>query len=259
MSLISFAAAIFFLVKYLITDGAKGDFTPEVIPYAILAGAFYCTASFLTFLAVKYGPFAISMLIISYSIVITSGYGIIFLGEPAGVLNYVAYALIAVSLFLVRPKSSEADREKAKKISFKWVICVAVSLFASAAYGIVLREQQLHFNNTVTSECMIIAMSFSAIALLAIGLKSAGRGALKIIKTSAPYAAVAGTCNATTNTLSLILYTMMPISVSAPTRSICGTALNFAFSYFILKEKFLPRQVIGIMLGAGAVVMLNIV
>lgn len=72
------------------------------------------------------------------------------------------------------------------------------------------------------------------------------------------YALIAGMANALTNTLSLLLYTMMPISVSSPTRSIVGTAVNFTFSYFILKEKFLPRQIIGVFLGASAVVMLNL-
>lgn len=261
MSLISLAATLFFTLKYLITDTAKADFTPEVIPYALLAGVFYCAASFLTFLSLKYGSFAISMLILSYSIVITSGYGIIFLKEPAGPLTYVAFGLILVSLFLVRAKNDkdENDGKEKKRVSAKWLVCIITSVISSGMYGVILREQQVQFNNTVTNECMIIAMAFSALTLFTIGIfTSKEKKILEIIKTSAPYALIAGTANGTTNMLSLTLHTMMPISVSAPTRSIVGTAANFTFSYFILKERFLPRQIIGVLLGAAAVVMLNL-
>lgn len=258
MSLISLAAALFFTVKYLLLDGAKADFTPEVIPWAILAGALYCSASFLTFLAIRYGPFAISMLILSYSIVITSGYGIIFLGEDYSPLTFVAYALILASLFLVRAKSApDAEGEK-KRVTTKWLICIIGSVLCSGLYGVTLRAQQVRFENTVTNECMIIAMSFSAVVLFSIGLAMNRRECFSILRKSAPYALIAGIANGTTNTLSLLLHTMMPISISSPTRSIVGTAVNFTFSYFILKEKFLPRQIAGVLIGAGAVVMLNI-
>lgn len=258
MSLISLAATLFFTFKYLITDSSKADFTPEVIPYAILAGAMYCAASFLTFLAIKYGPFAISMLILSYSIVITSGYGIIFLGESYSALTFIAYALILCSLFLVRAKSDDEAEGEKKRVSTKWLICIVASVICSGLYGVILREQQVRFENTVTNECMIIAMSFSAIVLFSIGLAMNKKECLGILRVSAPYALIAGVANAMTNTLSLFLHTMMPISVSSPTRSIVGTAVNFTFSYLVLKEKFLPRQIIGVLLGASAVVMLNL-
>ncbi len=257
MSLISVAAMIFFILRYLITDGSKGDFTPEVIPFALLAGAIYCTASFLTFLALKYGSFAISMLILSYAIVITSGYGIIFLGEEAGVLSYIAYGLIIISLFLVRAKDDKKKGEKGG-VSTKWLICIGLSVLGSGFYGVLQRAQQVRFNNTVTNEFMIIAMAFSALTLLVIGIVTSKRDSLKIAITSAPYALLAGTANGITNMLGLTLNTMMAISISAPSKSIVNTAVNFLFSYFILKERFLPRQIIGVLIGAGAVVMLNL-
>ena len=257
MSLISFASMLFFLIKYLITDTSKGDFTPEIIPVAILAGVLYCSASFLTFLSIRYGPFAISMLILSFSIVITSGYGIIFLGEEAGWLSYVAFAMISVSLFLVRPKGDSDEGEK-KKVSALWLVCVLLSVACSGLYSVTLRAQQVHFENTVTNECMVIALGFSALTLFVIGLVTSKEKSLKILKESAPYGLLAGTANGATNTLTLTLHTMMAISISSPTRSIVGTAVTFSFSYFILKEKFLPRQIAGVILGAAAVVMLNL-
>ena len=257
MSMISLASCFFFLMRYLITDTAKADFTPEIIPYALLAGLFYCAASFLTFLAIKYGPFAISMLILSFSIIITSGYGIIFLGEEYSALTFIAYGLILISLFLVR-KSSDGEDESKRRVSTKWLISIVGSVICSGLYGVTLRAQQVHFDNTVTNECMIIAMTFSAIALFSIGLYTSKGKVKRILRTSAPYALIAGMANGTTNMLSLTLHTMMAISISSPTRSIVGTAVNFAFSYFYLKEKFLPRQIVGVLLGLVGTIILNI-
>ena len=262
MALISFAAMLFSLCTYLITDTDKGDFTPEVIPYAILSGVFYCAASFLTYLSIGCGPFAITMLILSYSIVITCTYGIIFVNEEYSVLTFVAFAIIALSLFLVRqksePESKDEDGEPKKKVSLKWLICITVSVVTSALYGIVLREQQIRFNDTVTSECMIITFATSAIILLVIGIIESKGKTLSLLGRCAPYAAAAGAANGATNLLSMVLNTMMALSISSPTRSIVKTAITFLYSYFILKERFLPRQIIGIILGVAAVVLLNI-
>ena len=199
------------------------------------------------------------MLILSYSIVITCGYGIIFLNEPASILTIIGFIIIAVSLFLVRGKDDEKkEGEEKPKISFKWIICTALSVVLSALYGIVIREQQIRFNDTVSRECMIICLGFSALILFVVGIVRSKKESLTILKNCAPYAVAAGAANGATNLLSIVLNTMMAISISSPTRSVVKTAITFAYSYFILKEKFLPRQVVGIVLGVIATVLLNI-
>ena len=259
MGMISLFAMLFAIAMYVFTDAEKGDFTPEVIPYALIAGALYCASSFLTYIAVACGPFAITMLILSYSIVITCGYGIIFLNEPASILTIIGFIIIAVSLFLVRGKDDEKkEGEEKPKISFKWIICTALSVVLSALYGIVIREQQIRFNDTVSSECMIICLGFSALILFVVGIVRSKKESLTILKSCAPYAVAAGAANGATNLLSIVLNTMMAISISSPTRSVVKTAITFAYSFFILKEKFLPRQVVGIVLGVIATVLLNI-
>lgn len=259
MGMISLFAMLFSLGSYIFTDTAKGDFTPEVIPYALLAGALYCSASFLTYIAVACGPFAITMLIISYSIVITCGYGIFFLNEPASLITIIGFVIIAISLYLVRGKDDEKkEGDEKHKISFKWVVCTALSVVLAAFYAIVIREQQIRFNDTVSSECMVICLGFSALILFVIGFIRSKGESFKIFKSCAPYAVAAGAANGATNLLGMLLNTMMAISISSPTRSVVKTAITFAYSFFILKEKFLPRQIIGIVLGVIATVLLNI-
>lgn len=253
IAMVSLASMLFFLFKYIFTDVEKLDFTPNVIIYAVIAGIFYASASVLTFYALRYGPLAITGLILSFSIVFVSGYGIIFLEEPATPLTYVGFLGIAISLFLVRGKD---DGDK-KAVTLKWIVCTALSVVLAALYSIVLRMQQVEFNNTVTNECMIISLGTSAVITFIIGFITSGKDAFNILKTGAPYALIAGGANGINNMLHLILNTVMPVSINAPTSSIIKTIVTFGYSYIILKERFLPRQIIGIIVGTGAVILLN--
>ena len=70
--------SLFSMLFFLLTDKGGLDFRAEMIPYGIVSGIFYFSASFLTFVALGCGPFALSMLIISYSCVFSISYGIFF-------------------------------------------------------------------------------------------------------------------------------------------------------------------------------------
>lgn len=253
ISMVSFASMLFFLFKYIVLDTEKGDFNPAAIIYAVIAGIIYASASVLTFYALRYGPLAITGLILSFSIVFVSGYGIIFLEEPASPLTFIGFAGIAISLFLVRGK----DDKEEKAITLKWVICTALSVVLAGLYAVVVRMQQVEFNNTVDNEFMVISLGVSAVATFVLGLIKSGKESLTILKTGAPYALLAGISNGVNNMMSLVLNTVMAVSISAPTSSIVKTIITFIYSYIVLKERFLPRQIVGIILGTAAVILLN--
>ena len=98
-SLVSLFAMLFFLFYDIIADKGGLTFLPEMIPYAVISGILYCSASFLCYVALQIGSFAISLLIVSYSLVFPTLYGIIFCGDPTTVFSYVGFAAIAISLF----------------------------------------------------------------------------------------------------------------------------------------------------------------
>ena len=95
---VSLFSMLFFLFRDIITDPTGLCFEIKMLPYAIVGGILYCVASLLTYMALQCGSFAISMLILSYSLVISILYGLIFLGESASILTYIGFAIIFVSL-----------------------------------------------------------------------------------------------------------------------------------------------------------------
>ena len=68
----------------------------------------------------------------------------------------------------------------------------------------------------------------------------------------------AGLINGLRNVLSLLICTFLPISVSSATGSGMKIVISFFVSYLLFKETFLKRQIVGVGVGAAALVLLNI-
>ena len=257
ISIVSLFSALFFLCKYLFFDNMKADFTPQVIPYAILAGVMYASSSVLVFFAIRMGSLAITNLILGYSTVVVCLYGIIFLGEASNWLTYVSIGIMVVALFLLK-KPEPASDKKAKKNSLLWFIFALLGMLTSAGYSIITKAQQVKFNQTVDSEYILIAIGFSAIATFIVGVITGKKDAFKVFKTCVPYAGIAGLSNGVTNLLSLLINTMIAVSISSPTRSVMTKILHFILGYFIFKERYTIKQIIGLVLVCIAVILINL-
>ncbi len=271
-AIVSLFSMLFFIFKDLIVDPHGLQFPVEILPYAIISGVLYCAASLTTYLALQTGSFAITMLILSYSLVISILYGLIFLGEPANVFTYIGFAAIAASIFLVRGKQANPET-KGKKFSVKWLIYMIISVLGSGFLSVVMRMQQIDLAKlmekpeyiekygagaTFDSEFMIICLAISAVTLFVVGIVKDGNDIKYIFKNGTPFAGAAGVANGATNMLGMWINTLIAISIATPTRSAMKTVVSFLVSLLVFKEKFETRQIIGVTLGAVAVVFLNI-
>ena len=256
IALVSAFSMLFFLCTDLIADKMGLRFPSEMFPYALAAGFVYCMASLFTFFALKYGSYALTMLIVSYSLIFSTLYGVIFLQEQATVFTYVGFALIALSLFFVRGETMGEVQEKQNLLL--WLIFVSLSVVCAGMFGVVQRMQQIRFQDAVTREFMVVAMAFSALASFVIGLCLERKDSFQVLKHCVLYAGGAGIANGTTNMLNMLVTMLMPISIFAPTQAGIKIVISFLMSYFIFKEKFLKRQILGVFLGGVAVVLLNI-
>ena len=253
--------SLFAMLFFLITDHNGLVFRAEMIPYGIASGAFYCMASFLTYVAFGCGSFVLTNLFLSYSLLFSVGYGLIILKEPATLFTYVGLILMMISVFLVRQKAEKATAQKDEprvKLSLKWVICVALSVIGSGMFSVMQKLQQVKFHKTCDNEFMIITLLFSAITLFSIGIITNRKNLLYILRHGGIYASVAGISNGATNLLNLVVNAMIPISIAAPTRSGIKIVIGFLISLIIFKEKLSRRQTLGVIIGAIALILLNL-
>ena len=193
-----------------------------------------------------------TMLILSYTILMQIVYGIVFLNESASLFTYTGIAFLMISIYFMNGK----DKEK-KKISVKWIAAVSATFLTCGLYGIVQRMQQIYFNDARTNQYMIVTLGLSVIFLMCFGMIKYGRKNIAVIKSGGIYAACAGISNGITNFFGLVLYTLMPISIASPLKSGVKIIISFAVSVFLFKEKFEKRQLAGLFLGMIAIVFLN--
>ncbi len=280
-ALVSVFGLIYCVVSELV-KGGEFNFSVEVLPYAIIAGVLYCAASIFTYIALEVGNFAITMLVLSYTLVFSICYGIFFLNEHGTVFTYIGFAAIAVSIFLVKGKSQKkaeeacsessdtadgtpvsnnsdtAPKKKASQFSFLWVVAMVISVVGAGMFSVLQRMQQIRFEKTMDSTFMMITYAVTAVILIIAGIVKDGKDCFYILKKGVPYAGTAGIANGATNMLGMLVNTMVAISIAVPTRSALKTAISFLVSLIVFKERFDKRQIVGVILGMVAVVLLNL-
>lgn len=246
--------SLFALAFFLVSDKDGFSFPREMVPYSVAFGLIYCISYFLTFVALACGPFTLSMLIISYSLVFPILYGIIFLHESVSVFKCIGFVLLMISLFFVR----ENKDEKEKKISAKWIAAIIVVMLGNGVLAIIQKVQQLKFNNECNNEFMIIALAVSAAVLLIGGLVKDRKQLKEIIRFGIPYAGSAGVANGVNNLLTIAVNNLLPLSVVQPVCSGMKIVISFLSATVLFKEKYMKRQIFGVGIGVIALVFLNL-
>ena len=253
--IVSLFSMAFFLIKDLLTDGVF-TFKPEILMFSILGGFLYGMASVLTYEAFSKGSYALSNLILSYALVFKILYGLIIQGETedSSVFTYIGFAVLAISIYLIKGKG---EGEK-KPVTVYWLICIILSFVGSGMYGVVQRIQQKVFSAQYDNEFMVMALGFSAVALIAIGLIKEKNRIKPLYAKGNLYAVGAGAFNGLTNMTSLIINTMFLISRSSVLITGTKLLLVFLISVIFYKEKFTKTQIVGAVMGAAAVILFNL-
>lgn len=248
--------SLFSMVFFIITDKNGLAFPPEIWIYAILAGICYFSASIFTYIALGSGSFALTMLMLSYSLIFTIVYGIAFLKESASVFTYIGILLMLISIYFV--KADGHQKGVKKNITPLWVVAMIISLCGNGFLGILSRMQQIRFNDEYTNEFMIICLAISSVVLFVFGLYKDWGKIIYILRYGGVYAAISGLSNGASNLLGLIVNTMMPISIVSPLSAGIKNLISFLFSVFIFREKLGKRQIIGVLMGTIALVLFKI-
>ncbi|MBR2465428.1 MAG: hypothetical protein IKB38_00635 [Clostridia bacterium] len=252
--------ALFSFSFFVITDIVQTDgfyFPSEMIPMGLVNCVLYAVGFYSAFLAFKVGPYGLTRLISNFSLLFTVFYGIIVLDEPRTGFTYAGIVLIFAALFLMNYTGNKEKAEEGK-ISLKWIVYIAVTVVSNGFISILGRVQQIKFENACTNEFLMISIGGSFVLLAIIGL-IIDRDKLKSVLTHGTlYGLGAGLCNGAKNFVSLLVFLFVPMSTVSPMKIGVGIALTFVVSKIFYKEKYSVFQIIGVISGAVAVVMLSV-
>lgn len=246
----------FFSLLFFILTAGKISLNTEILSYAVGFAAVFALATVYLGMALKIGSLSITSLILSYSLIIPTFYGFLFLNEKITALKCGGILLFLISLFLVRAETKNDD--KTNKPTARWIIYVLIAFVSNGMCSVVQNAQQRRFNGTQNSNFMILALIISTAVLLVFSLIFERNTILNTLKKGMFLSAACGICNGATNYLVMTIIAVVATSVFFPVLSAGGLVLTFIISVALYREKFIPRQIVGFACGFASLVLLNI-
>ena len=245
--MVSFTAMLFFIVT------AKGfEWNNKLIIYSICFAAAYTTSSVGTLYAVATGPLSLTSLIVSYSLILPTVYGLVFLNDPISLKLIIGIILLIISLFLIN------NKEKSEIIiSFKWLIYVTLAFLGNGMASVFQKMQQAAFDGAYKNEFMIVSLGIVALFMGIFALKKERKEIKTYIKAGWHLAIACGIVNGITNLFVMILTNIMPVSIMFPMISAGGIIITYIVSRFFYKEKLSRLQFIGFVMGIASVIFLS--
>lgn len=244
-------AALFFIVSSIGTF----EYSNEFLLYSVGFSVFYSMGVAFSVLAIMEGPLSLTSLISSYSLVIPALYGIAFLGDEVDELLIVGIILLLISLFFVN-----MEKKDDKKITLKWIIFVFLAFVGNGGCSTVQTVQQTALAGQYKNEFMIIALLITSITLfLAAFFTKERENVTMSLEKGFIWYAICGIANGAVNLFVMMMVSVykMPASVMFPLISAGGIIITVIVSMTLYKEKLTKYQMLGVLLGIGAIVLLN--
>lgn len=244
-------SALFAMVYFMfVSDGF--DWTSQLLLYALSFAISYAANVIFSVLAVSCGSLSLTALLCSYSLMIPTMYGVLFLREGVGVSFAIGLTLLVVSLLLVNKNEGKAS------INIKWLLFTLLALVGNGMCCVVQNMQQRAFAGEYKSEFMIMSLGIVVLILLPMLVIFEKRKVITYIKKGWHLGAICGVMNGLVNHFVMILSDRMSISLLFPLVSGGSIVATYFMSKYIYKEKLSVSQLIGFSLGTLSVVVLSI-
>lgn len=240
-----------FAMTFFIITSKSFTWNSGVLVYSAFFALSYTLTTVCGLYAIACGSISLSALIISYSLIMPTVYGLIFLNDPIGIRMIIGLLLLMISLFLINKK------DESSAISLKWIVFVSLAFIGNGMCSVIQKMQQIAFDEEYKSEFMIMALAMVIFIFFLFTLKNEQKEIKVYAKAGWHLAALCGIANGITNLFVMILAGMMPVSVMFPLISAGGIIVTYIVSRFFYKETLTRTQFIGFLIGIAAVICLN--
>lgn len=243
-----------FATVYFFLSAGQLSFDLSIIPYAILFAACCGVAMVSMLVALREGSYALTNMILSYSLVIPTLYGPVFLGETISYFAVGGIAILLVSLYLVREPKETGER---KKTSAVYLIAISAAFVSTGMCSVSQKIQQIGQSGLYKNEFMIAAMAMLTVVFALIAAFRE-RPAIKSMRLGALLPSACGLLNGISNHMVLILTGMMSTAIFFPILSASSLVISFVLSLTVYREKLLRRQIVAALMSIVAIILLNI-
>ena len=232
------------------------SFDIAVLPYALLYGIGYSCFTIGMLGALKVGSTSLTALIKQIALVGVSIWGFFFWDTPFTLISVLGIVLIVISLLLCL--LTKEEKSESNNI-LKWLFFAALITVGNAGCSIIQRYQQMAFNYQHKNMLMFFGVLFSAVFCFILSLREDKTNWGAAFKSSWIGPALAGVSSAISNVFILLMVnsSLSPVIIY-PGIAVGGLMITIIISLCVFKEKLRVTQWCGLLLGAVALVLLNL-
>lgn len=247
---------------YFIYGGFSFECNTLTVITACGYGLCYCLTFVFMLRALEYGYVSLVSLVMAYSLMLPTLFGIFFYGDYPGVTFYIGLALLVFAVFLIGKKESNTkEAENREKVNGKWLIFSVLAMTTNGALSILQTYQQKATEGNYRSGFMMIAMAivflFSIVKVI-IGAKKDKEVIAVNFEKGWWVAAIYGIANALLNLAVMVAVNLL--SAGPVFSTICGVSLviTLVLSVTLFKERLNVAQTIGFFVGLCSTVLMNL-
>ena len=234
--------------------GPDGKVSLPTVICAFFYAATVCALQGLSVYAMKIGPMSASALIALYGMIIPTIAGPIFWNEPFGIMQFAGVSLILISMWLL------SNGEKSEKsVNKKWISVIIVVFFLSGFAGVI---EKIHQSTDGRDEkAMFLLIAYFIMFLFSFAGKIISRPKaekLASLKKTLITGIVSGLIIGVYAFINLTLAGKLNSMVYYPVANGGALILTVIVSATIFREKCSKKNIIGIIIGLTAVMMLSI-
>ncbi len=230
-------------------------FDIRVLMYSVIYGIFYSMAMTGLFKAMQTGSVSMTAFIKQLSLIMVAIWGFVFWDNAFTINIVIGFVFILIALYLC----FKPDKKTNQRINLRWVLFSFMLLAGNAGCSITQKYQQIAFDGEKGRGFMFLGYGFAVTVCTLIYIFSEKCDFRKIHRKSLCFPVVAGVSSAGLN-LSIIFLISSPLSESIvfPTIAVGGLIVTTTFSVTVFKEKLKPCRRAGLLVGAVALIFLNI-
>jgi drug/metabolite transporter (DMT)-like permease len=193
-------------------------------------------------------------LILSYSLILPTLYGMLALSEPVKLSLLVGLCLLLLSLAL----TNLPDSKEKKPLSLRWTVYVSVTFLTNGICATVQKVFQATYQGQYSSSFMILSLSLTVFVLAIAALIIERKSIVCNLRRGALWYGLCGVGNGAMNQMTMLLAVSLPASFLYPVQSAGGILLCAAASILCYRERLSRFQKIGLLVGVAAVIALNL-
>ena len=237
------------------------SFEPKVLLYSAFYGVGYATAMLGMIGALASGSVALTAFVKQFSFVFVSIWGYFvrwdtFTWKPA-----LGIAVIVLSMILCLVSGKNGKEQTGRPaVTLKWVVFASMLLGGNVLCSLLQKYQQIAYPGEHKSMMMLFGVGFAIFFAFLFTLKEDKTHWRAAARDSFHFPLLAGGCSALLNLSILLLANSRVISsgLAFSGMAVGGLALTMIADVVVFRERLTVRQWVGILLGTGALVFLNL-